>query len=764
MVDHASTDVNAGNVGSDVKEADLDMAGAIVALKRHARLIASAAGLGGLIALGIVNLVSPRYAAEVRVVIENRETALTRAGKDRAGAQDDAVNLDPEAISSQVQIAYSRDLARAVIRDLDLANVSEFNPLASPTGLLSGALGFVGLGRDIARLSPEERALDAYFERLTVAPVDKSRVIEIRFWSTDAALAARIANTISERFIDLQTRDKLERDRKVRRYFEHKIDDLRTTVADAEGKVQQFRGEADLLTGVNNLTLASQSLTELTAQLTAAQGQQAEAEARARSIRDLLKSGRPIESAEVFASPLMQRLTERAAALRAEHALQATVLLPGHPRMRELQAQLADNQQQIRGQAERIIRGIENDARSAGDRMRAIQQALEEKKRNTNSNGDKEVALRALEREAKAQRDLLEDWLALYRDAAARDSLDARAANARVVSRAEPGNIPVFPKKLPIVLITILTVASVAVAAVVGMALTAGAGEENARVQPLERREPELSYPVFGAADPEPAVPTGERMIEPEAAMALPVDQEESAPEIARRDTPDEIAAWQEDLEREKDDHRDAPFAAAAALARPDEQEHRNFGMARLAAKLVVVTGVTNARGEALLTLELAAGLAARGRRVIVLDAHRGAETLAGEVGVTLAHSLSDIATGRIGLAAAIQPIPGMAAHLLGDGGADSDALDFSTPRLSMALEALGLSYDSVLVRVASLGQGRDLVRHAGGAATIAIEAPDADDPLAKAAERSLALAGVGDILILPRQERNRTSAARRAA
>ena len=763
MTDHAATDVNAENVGSNVREADLDMAGAVVALKRHARMIASAAGLGGLVALGFVNLVSPRYAAEVRVVIENRETALTRAGKDRAGAQDDAVNLDPEAISSQVQIAYSRDLARMVIRDLDLANISEFNPLVSPTGLLSGALGFIGLGRDIARLSPEERALDAYFERLTVAPVDKSRVIGIRFWSIDAALAARIANTVSERFIDLQTRDKLERDRKVRRYFEHKIEELRATVADAEGKVQHFRGEADLLTGAGNLTLASQSLTELTAQLTTAQGQQAEAEARARSIRDLLKSGKPIESAEIFASPLMQRLTERAAALRAEHALQATVLLPGHPRMRELQAQLADNQQQIRGQAERIIRAIENDARSAGDRMRAIQQALEDKKRTTHSNGDKEVALRALEREAKAQRDLLEDWLALYRDAAARDSLEARAANARVVSRAEPGNIPVFPKKLPIVLITILTIASVAVAAVVGRALTAGAGGASAQAQPQARHEPELPYPEFAAAEPESAVPPAERLMEPAMAATRSVDQNEAAPVTVAHGVPDDVAAWQQDLAREASGQSDASSASAPhTVAEPEAPN--NVALARLAAKLIIVTGVTNARGEALLALELAFGLAARGRRVMVVDAHRGADTVAGEMGIRLAHSLSDIAAGRVGLAAAIQRMPGMAAHLLGEGSAAADALDFATPRLSKALEALGLSYDSVLVRVASLGQGRELARHAGGAATIAIEAPNADDPLAKAAERSLSLPGVGDILILPHQDRRRTSAARHAA
>ena len=66
------------------------------------------------------------------------------------------------------------------------------------------------------------------------------------------------------------------------------------------------------------------------------------------------------------------------------------------------------------------------------------------------------MQLRALEREAKAQRDLLESYLAKYREATARDSLGAVPADARIISRALVSNTPYFPKKLPIVLIATL--------------------------------------------------------------------------------------------------------------------------------------------------------------------------------------------------------------------------------------------------------------------------------------------------------------------
>ena len=64
--------------------------------------------------------------------------------------------------------------------------------------------------------------------------------------------------------------------------------------------------------------------------------------------------------------------------------------------------------------------------------------------------------LRALEREAKAQRDLLESYLAKYREANTRENIEAAPADGRIISRAAVSNTPAYPKKLPIVLIATL--------------------------------------------------------------------------------------------------------------------------------------------------------------------------------------------------------------------------------------------------------------------------------------------------------------------
>ena len=65
-------------------------------------------------------------------------------------------------------------------------------------------LALFGIGRDPFSLTPEERVLEAYYDRFTAYAVDKSRVIVIEFQSRDPELAARVANSIAEGYLVLQ--------------------------------------------------------------------------------------------------------------------------------------------------------------------------------------------------------------------------------------------------------------------------------------------------------------------------------------------------------------------------------------------------------------------------------------------------------------------------------------------------------------------------------------------------------------------------------
>src|ERR1700723_3081154 len=410
--------------------------------------------LVGLVTLLAVQVITPRYQSESRVIVEGRDNIFLRPEADKDLMDRNAV--DPETVTSQAQLLLSRDLAKDVIAKLKLNELPEFDSTLGGVSPVKAVLGMLGIIRNPANMTPEERVLEAYYDRLTVFPVEKSRVIVIDFLSEDPELAARVANTIADDYLQLLQKVKQEQAQTAGQVLAGQIDTLRKKVVEAESKVEAYRAKSGLLVGNNNPTLSAQQLGDMNAQLAASRAQKTDAEAKARLIRDMLKSGQPIESSDVLNSELIRRLSEQRVTLRAQLAEQSSTLLDNHPRIKELKAQLGVLDSQIRDEASKVSRSLDNDARIAGGRVEGLSASLDQLKKQATSSNGQDVQLRALEREAKAQRDLLESYLARYREANTRENIDAAPADGRIISRPIVSNAPAYPKKLPIVLIATL--------------------------------------------------------------------------------------------------------------------------------------------------------------------------------------------------------------------------------------------------------------------------------------------------------------------
>src|SRR5271170_6885361 len=344
-------------------DSELDLAGLGATLWRKKWTILRPTILVALIALVGVQLVTPRYQSESRVIIESRDSNVYLRPEADRDNNNEAV--DQEAVTSQAQIILSRDLAREVINKLKLGDRPEFDPALAGISPIKAVLGVLGLVKDPLSMTPEERVLEAYYDRLTVVPVEKSRVIDIDFLSEDPELAARVANAIAEGYLARQRDAKQEQARSAGEWLSGEIESMRKKVEDAESKVEDFRAKAGLLIGTNNTTLSAQQLGDVNAQVAALRAQKAEAEARAKIIREMLRSGQPLESSDILNSELIRRLAEQRVTLRSQLAEQSSTLLDAHPRIKELKAQIADLDGQMRAEADIIARALENDGKLA---------------------------------------------------------------------------------------------------------------------------------------------------------------------------------------------------------------------------------------------------------------------------------------------------------------------------------------------------------------------------------------------------------------
>jgi uncharacterized protein involved in exopolysaccharide biosynthesis len=448
-----ATPLSAADKPAAPASGDLDLRALGQALLRKKGWIIAPTLLAAVLSIAAVNMITPRYKSEARILIDGRENIFLRPNGER---NEERNALDAEAVTSQVQLLLSRDLAREIIRKNKLAERPEFDPVLQGISPVKSLLTLFGIGRDPFSLTPEERVLDAYFDRFTAYAVDKSRVIVIEFQSRDPELAARVANSIAEGYLVVQQGARQEQAKSAGQWLSGEIDNLRKKVAEAESRVEDFRSKSSLFVGTNNTTLSNQQMGELNTQLNNARALKSDAQSKPRLIREMLQSGKPIEASEVLNSELTRRLSEQRVTLRAQLAEQSSTLLDNHPRIKELKAQLADLDRQLREEASKISRSLDNDSRIAGGRVEGLSASLEQLKKLATSTNGQDVQLRALEREAKAQRDLLESYLAKYREATTRENIDAAPADGRIISRASVSNTPAYPKKLPVVLIATL--------------------------------------------------------------------------------------------------------------------------------------------------------------------------------------------------------------------------------------------------------------------------------------------------------------------
>lgn len=667
----------------------------------------------------VVNAITPRYKSESRLLLEVRENVFLRAEADKTA---DRTTIDPEAVSSQIQLVLSHDLAREVIKAEKLADKPEFDPTLGGMSAVRTILGLIGIGRDPTTMSREERTLEAFYDRLNVYAVERSRVIAVDFSSADPVLAAKVANTIAETYLSLQQSAKQGQTRAAGTWLAGEIEKLRSKVAEAEAKVEEYRSKTNLFVGSNNTSLPSQQLTEINSQIAAARGQQADLQARAKQLRDLIRTGQLTDSSDIANSESMRRLIDQRTALRSQLAEQSTTLLDQHPRIKELRAQIAEIDRNMRAEAERLARQFENDAKVAGDRLTSMTASLDQVKRLASQSNEQDVELRALEREAKTQRDLLESYLAKYREASARDSINAAPPEARIISRASPALKPTYPKKLPTVLI----------AAFAAFALSAGFTVTGALLAPPS--------PSYGYAYAPPGyVPSYDPPMMAAPAMAAPP----MAP-MPRVASPPLMPQMPPQM---------APALAAGMAAAPlpvstVEQVARNLRQAGDAGRRVTVIGAMRNVGTTYAAITLARALA-KEANVVLVDMAFGAPNLSVISTDPNAPGIAELVRGTASFGDIITRDQFSQVHLIATGnvGPDGPALAAS-PMLATVIEALVRSYDHVVIDVGSAAEVA-VERFAPLATRAVLVAADPANPATRAARERLMMAGFADVSVL---------------
>ena len=427
-------------------------------------------------AVVVVQALTPTYSADTRIVIESEGASLFDLKSLTGGLVPDSGTIQTEADYLQSRVILGKTVAK-----LGLADNPEFNPYlrARDNTRMRRLIGrFVdeemvdAIDRQIVvllrqvpvlgqpaidmlygtaePLPPRAEQLDAtvgtFDEKLDVEASRVSRVITIRFQSSDPEVAAAGANAIAEIYLEDQ---KLRRQRSLQRastWLQGRVSGIKEQVVESERALEKFRRKAGIVE-IGGATLLRQQLLQINTQLIQATNERAELEARYRQVQDLVGQPDGLDSINaVLNSQLIRDLRFLETQQQQKVAQLGTRLRPGHPDVLQANRELDEIRRSIGAEIDKTARSLKNQVEIARVRERTLSNAVRDAQRELEAQTDSEVTLRALEGEAKSNRDLYASMLTRFKETDAQE-LKEQTPDARIISMAVLPREPISPKK-----------------------------------------------------------------------------------------------------------------------------------------------------------------------------------------------------------------------------------------------------------------------------------------------------------------------------
>lgn len=302
----------------------------------------------------------------------------------------------------------------------------------------------------------KKQVIGNYMGRVSVEPLRKTKLVKLSYASSDPELAATVANSIGEEYINSYLESKLEMTTKASLWLNERLGTLKETLDASEQRLIAFKqanGLVDVDGSVNRLN--EQELLLDTTELVQARSELSAISDIYREIQRLRSSPELLETVPgVQADPLVQRTKIEQGT--AQRSLDELLNRYGekHPRVVDAKSQLSTLNSSLQGHVSRVVNSIEKDYQLKRQRVATIQGKLATGKRDIQELGTKKFELDALEREVATNQDIYDTFFNRMSEAKSADGLET--ANARVSDYAVAPAGPFKPKKQLIIALAAL--------------------------------------------------------------------------------------------------------------------------------------------------------------------------------------------------------------------------------------------------------------------------------------------------------------------
>jgi succinoglycan biosynthesis transport protein ExoP len=363
---------------------------------------------------------TPVYRATARVEVEAETPLLQSLNEVYQKTQ-----TDDAFLQTQIQVLRSDKLAWRTIEELKLAQNPAFARPRQPAAEQDRhKLGLINLFRD----------------RLNVQLVPRTRMLLVGFDSSDPRLAAQVASTLVNNYVDYNFREKYDATRQASGWMEQQLDELKAKVEKSQQALVEYERQNQIVNTGEKQNVLEQMLSEVSRDLTNAESECIQKESLYRQVL-----ANRAQVASLAHSELLQKLEEKASDLSGQYTEMTAQYGPKFPRALRLQQQLAEYQAQITREQDRVIARIGSDYNAALSRKSLAAQAFARQKEELGRLNQLLVQHNILQREFESNQQLYQSLLQKLKDATV--SAGLRSTNIHVVDTALSPVEPIRPRK-----------------------------------------------------------------------------------------------------------------------------------------------------------------------------------------------------------------------------------------------------------------------------------------------------------------------------
>jgi capsular exopolysaccharide synthesis family protein len=363
----------------------------------------------------------------------------------------EVVSVSPVDVSAYLETQYkilkSRSLAERVVQDLQLYRLPEFYRARHLFGLYTTDPETHPSASDP---NPDPNA-DYYRNSVSyvqnsidVSPVRRSNLVQVSFDSYSPELAARIANKLSQDYIDQNLQVKWDETIKASKWLSGRLYEMKAKLEKSEDALQAYAQSHGILY-IDTKDNSQQSMASARMEGLLQDYSQAQADMfQKQALYSLVQKGKIEDLPGVLNNGLIQALEEKVADEQQQYAMITSWVKPDYPKARQIQRQIKALQKQLDQKKAAIIENIVQEYKSAEHRVKYLQQAIDQQKRTMTALNQKLVQYNILKRQVDSNRELYQGLLQRMKEAQVSAGLNA--TNIRVVDTAVVPKSPVKPR------------------------------------------------------------------------------------------------------------------------------------------------------------------------------------------------------------------------------------------------------------------------------------------------------------------------------